>query len=142
MIAFGLTVPTVVHVQNITFPHDGLDRQYQIHIPDVLPESPPMVMVLHGYGMSNSRSSTSTTSSVLISAMHSPVQLHLDPLSGPATLPHLPVGAVAQLVRVPACRAGGCGFESRPPRFKRPWQYAEGVSRCDWLHVLAAVCAP
>ena len=26
-------------------------------------------------------------------------------------------GAVAQLVRVPDCRSGGCGFESRPPRF-------------------------
>jgi outer membrane murein-binding lipoprotein Lpp len=29
-------------------------------------------------------------------------------------------GAVAQLVRVPDCRSGGCGFESRPPRFRRP----------------------
>ena len=27
-------------------------------------------------------------------------------------------GAVAQLVRVPDCRSGGCGFESRPPRLK------------------------
>ncbi len=26
-------------------------------------------------------------------------------------------GAVAQLVRVPDCRSGGCGFESRPPRY-------------------------
>ena len=26
------------------------------------------------------------------------------------------VGAVAQLVRVPDCRSGGCGFESRPRR--------------------------
>ena len=25
-------------------------------------------------------------------------------------------GAVAQLVRVPDCRSGGCGFESRRPR--------------------------
>ena len=30
-----------------------------------------------------------------------------------------PVGAVAQLVRVPACRAGCCGFESRPPRLQK-----------------------
>ena len=27
-------------------------------------------------------------------------------------------GAVAQLVRVPDCRSGGCGFESRPPRLQ------------------------
>src|SRR5438874_3162928 len=26
------------------------------------------------------------------------------------------VGGVAQLVRVPDCRSGGCGFESRRPR--------------------------
>ena len=30
-----------------------------------------------------------------------------------------PIGAVAQLVRVPACRAGCCGFESRPPRLQK-----------------------
>ena len=54
IIAAGMTASAVVHAQNITFPHDGLDRQYQIHIPNKLPESPPMVMVLHGYGMNNS----------------------------------------------------------------------------------------
>ena len=27
-------------------------------------------------------------------------------------------GAVAQLVRVPDCRSGGCGFESRPRRLE------------------------
>ena len=26
------------------------------------------------------------------------------------------IGGVAQLVRVPDCRSGGCGFESRRPR--------------------------
>ena len=35
--------------------------------------------------------------------------------------PTAPEGAVAQLVRVPDCRSGGCGFESRPPRLKRPF---------------------
>ena len=30
------------------------------------------------------------------------------------------LGAVAQLVRVPDCRSGGCGFKSRRPRFSKP----------------------
>src|SRR5262249_61877574 len=29
-------------------------------------------------------------------------------------------GGVAQLVRVPDCRSGGCGFEPRRPRFGKP----------------------
>ena len=45
----------MAHGQNITFPHDGLDRQYLIHIPEDLPESPALVFVLHGYGMDNSQ---------------------------------------------------------------------------------------
>jgi len=49
----GLAVPATAHVQSIPFPHDGLDREYLIHIPDKLPQSPSLVFVLHGYGMSN-----------------------------------------------------------------------------------------
>lgn len=44
-----------------------------------------------------------------------------DPRSGSARVRGDPVfGAVAQLVRVPDCRSGGCGFESRPPRLRKP----------------------
>lgn len=53
MIVIGLAVPTTAHAQNTIFEHDGLNRQYQIHIPDSLPESSALVMVLHGYGMNN-----------------------------------------------------------------------------------------
>ncbi|MEE2907375.1 MAG: PHB depolymerase family esterase [Planctomycetota bacterium] len=51
----GLAVPMVAHAQNITFPHDGLDREYLIHVPNELPESASLVLVLHGYGMNNSQ---------------------------------------------------------------------------------------
>ena len=33
------------------------------------------------------------------------------------------VGDVAQLVRVPDCRSGGCGFESRRPRQSWPFSF-------------------
>ena len=33
-------------------------------------------------------------------------------------LPHKQFGPVAQLVRVPDCRSGGCGFESRRGRLR------------------------
>ena len=35
------------------------------------------------------------------------------------------IGVVVQLVRIPACRAGGCGFESRPPRIAPVTQWIE-----------------
>ena len=54
MVLSCLAVATVAHAQNISFPHDGLDREYLIHVPNELPESPGLVMVLHGYGMINS----------------------------------------------------------------------------------------
>ena len=30
-------------------------------------------------------------------------------------------GVVAQLVRAPDCRSGGCGFDPRRPRLRKPW---------------------
>jgi polyhydroxybutyrate depolymerase len=39
--------------QNITFPHDGLDRQYRIHIPDQVADTAPLVLALHGYSGNN-----------------------------------------------------------------------------------------
>src|SRR5688500_14697513 len=37
------------------------------------------------------------------------------------------IGAVAQLVRVPDCRSGGCGFEPRRPRLQQPvWRSSAG----------------
>ena len=38
---------------NINFQHDGLTRQYRIYTPADLPESAPLVLVLHGYGGGN-----------------------------------------------------------------------------------------
>jgi polyhydroxybutyrate depolymerase len=38
---------------NINFQHDGLTRQYRIYAPADLPESAPLVLVLHGYGGGN-----------------------------------------------------------------------------------------
>ena len=46
-------ISTTVHAQNITFQHDGLDRQYRIHIPEGLPASAPLVLALHGYSGNN-----------------------------------------------------------------------------------------
>jgi polyhydroxybutyrate depolymerase len=38
---------------NIDFQHDGLTRQYRIHVPTDLPEPAALVLVLHGYGGGN-----------------------------------------------------------------------------------------
>ena len=37
------------------------------------------------------------------------------------------IGAVVQLVRMPACHAGGRGFESLPHRLKMPLRYLRGI---------------
>ena len=39
--------------QNINFEHDGLTRQYRIHIPSELSESPALVIAMHGYSGNN-----------------------------------------------------------------------------------------
>lgn len=43
------------------------------------------------------------------------------------------IGAVVQLVRMPACHAGGRGFESLPHRHKMPLSYLRGISRIKTL---------
>ena len=52
-ILVGLFVSSTANAQNITFPHDGLNRQYRIHIPDDLPDQAPLVLALHGYSGNN-----------------------------------------------------------------------------------------
>lgn len=37
------------------------------------------------------------------------------------------IGAVVQLVRMPACHAGGRGFESLPHRSKMPLTHVRGI---------------
>ena len=51
-ILLGL-VPGAVNAQNIDFMHDGLQREYRLHLPENLPESAPLVLALHGYSGSN-----------------------------------------------------------------------------------------
>src|SRR3954470_235172 len=42
-------------------------------------------------------------------------------------------GRVAQLVRVPDCRSGGCGFESRRARLRTPFLGSEAGFFVFWL---------
>ena len=49
----ALVLANTAFAQNIDFPHDGLVRQYRIHIPDGLPDQAPFVMALHGYSGNN-----------------------------------------------------------------------------------------
>ena len=46
---------------------------------------------------------------------------------------HRPRGAVVQSVRAPACHAGSCGFESRPPR--------HSLTSCARRPLTVSVCA-
>ncbi|MCH2133653.1 MAG: hypothetical protein MK116_07875 [Phycisphaerales bacterium] len=53
IIVMALFAVTPAIGQNIDFLHDGLTRQYRIHIPDGLPAQAPLVLALHGYSGNN-----------------------------------------------------------------------------------------
>lgn len=48
-----LLLASTAGAQNIDFPHDGLNRQYRIHIPDSAQDGAPLVLALHGYSGNN-----------------------------------------------------------------------------------------
>ena len=54
----GITICTAASgpciAQNIPFTHDGIQRQYRLHLPEQAADNAPLVLVLHGYGGSNS----------------------------------------------------------------------------------------
>ena len=49
----GSCMTMTADAQQIDFNHDGLTRQYRIHIPPQVSESTALVLVLHGYGGGN-----------------------------------------------------------------------------------------
>lgn len=54
LIVLASFVPAcLVQAQNIDFEHDGLTRQYRIHIPQGLDANAPLVLALHGYSGNN-----------------------------------------------------------------------------------------
>ena len=54
LILFASIAPAcVLQAQNIDFEHDGLTRQYRIHIPQGLDANAPLVLALHGYSGNN-----------------------------------------------------------------------------------------
>ena len=50
---FAILLASTAGAQNIDFPHDGLDRQYRIHIPDTAQDGAALVLALHGYSGNN-----------------------------------------------------------------------------------------
>lgn len=52
-VVLSLLLGSGAAAQNLPFQHDGLSRQYRIHVPKGLPESAALVLVLHGYGGGN-----------------------------------------------------------------------------------------
>ena len=53
ILVFLISPACLLQAQNIDFEHDGLTRQYRIHIPSNPQANAPLVLVLHGYGGNN-----------------------------------------------------------------------------------------
>src|SRR6059058_6000737 len=70
-------------------------------------------------------------------------------MSGVRPSQHPPEGAVVQLVRIPACHAGGRGFESRPLRQSipgvgpqaSPFRFLEGLAMSTAANIVVLVVA-
>jgi len=52
-ITLTILLSNLTFAQNIDFEHDGLTRQYRIHVPSELTESPALVIAMHGYSGNN-----------------------------------------------------------------------------------------